>query len=224
MLELITITPDFKLVVNMAEVLANTKFAAIMRRVSKMDGDSDGRKKKLNTLEIIFVKLYGDSWYLSSSYGILDKAERVREIKKDIGLPDDWYPDDVVKAAVKEWVYIQSTRNPTLGVLVSLQRGLKSTQNTVEIFNKSTKLAAKKVEELEKAALERDLTPEELKSYEIYNGMLIDNVDRVIKISEKMPKALKSIEELINKIREEQAGTPTARGGKTVGRREDPKL
>lgn len=55
------------------------------------------KKKDIALKELAFIFFYCD---IKSNYLITPIDERVNEIKKDIGLPEDWIVDDKVQAAI----------------------------------------------------------------------------------------------------------------------------
>jgi len=68
-----------------------TPFKAILKR-------DKSRNKDLAMKEMLFIYYYTD---IKSDYLIMDEPERIREIIKDIKLPEDWKFDQVMKDAVQ---------------------------------------------------------------------------------------------------------------------------
>lgn len=67
-------------------------FKAILKR-------DKSRTKETAFKEMLFIYYYTD---IRSDYAtIADSGIRLREIKKDIGLPEDWKIDDVIKEALR---------------------------------------------------------------------------------------------------------------------------
>lgn len=223
-MNLINIKPDFTLEINMLEAVANDKFARVMQR-KRIDKNNDptGEDKWMNVKEMVFVVLYANKSLEDSSFAALDREQKISNIRTEIGLPHDWYPDTVVKEAIKEYGRIQKERNPTLNVLNSLERGLMVQGEAIESFNRTTRLALKRMKNIENTMQERDLTPEEANLLEIYSSTTVSNLQEILKIGEKLPKVLDSIGTLLVQVKKERGEAKRKKGGKRVRNREIPR-
>ena len=81
---------DWELVVS-EEAWALAPFSKILKR-DKTKG------KELAMKEMIFIYFYCD---IKSNYLLMKDAEKVEEIKHDIGLPEKWKVDDIIKDGIK---------------------------------------------------------------------------------------------------------------------------
>lgn len=223
MLKLITVKPDYTITINALEAVTHVAFNKILTRVNPSPGDPKGDKKLLNTKEMAFVVLYSEKFLADSTYAAQDLDDKVKMIRKDIGLESSWYPDEDVMAACNAYIDIQKKRNPTLSILNSLERGLMVSSEAVKAFNKSTSKAIKKLAELEEIEKHRKLDDEEQKLFIRANEVIVNNVTKIMEIGTKLPKTIAAIHELLDKVKVELSTKRIAKGGATVGKWEDPR-
>lgn len=85
------------------------------------------KKKDIALKELAFIFFYCD---IKSNYLITPFDERVNEIKKDIGLPEDWVVDDKVQAAIDYY------NNHSKSIIVKLyETSLKAANDVSEYLN-----------------------------------------------------------------------------------------
>jgi hypothetical protein len=108
------------------EVWGLLPFKAILKR-------DKGRNKETAFKEMLFIYFYSD---IRSDYVyITDNIVRASEIKKDIGLPEDWNIDDIIKDAVK---YYESM---SLSPIAKLYKGsLKAADDISKYLEKTDEL------------------------------------------------------------------------------------
>ena len=82
------------------ELLALNPYRELMRRLRKIEGDSDGREKVFNLRELAYV-------YYKAKF--ITTKEDEDKYKKLIGLPEDWQPDQVVLDCVEAYYQTQLT-------------------------------------------------------------------------------------------------------------------
>lgn len=121
---------DFSLQVQ-DEVWGVSCFKAILKR-------DKSRQKETAFKEVLFIYFYLD---LRSDYVyIADDKIREREIKKDIGLPDEWKIDDTIKAALV--YYDQMSVSPIARLykssLKSADEAAKYLENTGDLLKERT--------------------------------------------------------------------------------------
>lgn len=84
------------------EVRGISVFKKIIERPAryKIAGDSDGRKKKLALMELLFIYFFTDP---RSPYweNIKDLDNRILRVKEVVGLPSEWVIDADLEAAIK---------------------------------------------------------------------------------------------------------------------------
>lgn len=120
-MKLFEIDQETRLPVATAEARTIKSFNEILKRLRKSDGDSDGRKKKRNEQELAYV--YFQKCY-DSRFKLLNKEEREVVIKKLIGLPDDWQPDELIKQAIEDYAVTQET--PSLKLVEGIELSIVS--------------------------------------------------------------------------------------------------
>jgi hypothetical protein len=100
-------------------------FKTLARRVKKgYPGDADGRKKEFNDAEILFV--YYSANYNSNLKHASDE-EKLKLLKSQLKMPEDWLPDDVVKEAIEFFKKGQRTvSTPIYESAVNMGQALKS--------------------------------------------------------------------------------------------------
>lgn len=224
MIELLTFDESGNLVINRQEVLLITQFAVLFKRRKGMTGDSEGREKKLNTLEMAYVKYMADALLDNNLYAAFEKPERSKKIIADIGFPADWQPDEAVEAAIEKYIEIQETYAPSAALLNSMQRGLKTSSRSVDAFASQMNVVLKQVEKKVEDIMTSDagLDDAAVAAINTLNSVAFNNMDRLIALSSTLPKALESIEKLSIQVKKETGKSKDLKGGQEKGRREDP--
>ena len=224
MIELLTFDESGNLVINRQEVLLITQFAVLFKRRKGMTGDSEGREKKLNTLEMAYVKYMADALLDNNLYAAFEKPERSKKIIADIGFPADWQPDEAVEAAIEKYIEIQETYAPSAALLNSMQRGLKTSSRSVDAFASQMNVVLKQVEKKVEDIMTSNagLDDVAVAAINTLNSVAFNNMDRLIALSSTLPKALESIEKLSIQVKKETGKSKDLKGGQEKGRREDP--
>jgi hypothetical protein len=104
-----------------AEARTIVSFNEVIKRLQKVPGDSDGRKKTRNLQELAYV--YFTCRY-DSRFKLMSKEEMDVAIKSLVGLPTDWTPDELVNDAMKTFTDMQWTEN--IDLVHELQRSIKA--------------------------------------------------------------------------------------------------
>ena len=224
MIELLTFDESGNLIINRQEVLLITQFPVLFKRRKGMTGDSEGREKKLNTLEMAYVKYMADALLDNNLYAAFEKPERSKKIIADIGFPADWQPDEAVEAAIEKYIEIQETYAPSAALLNSMQRGLKTSSRSVDAFASQMNVVLKQVEKKVEDIMTSDagLDDAAVAAINTLNSVAFNNMDRLIALSSTLPKALESIEKLSVQVKKETGKSKDLKGGQEKGRREDP--
>lgn len=100
-----------KLPVPTAECRTIASINEIVRRIRKIDGDADGRKKTRNMQELAYIGLTG---VYDSRFRLLGPEERDVKVRKLIGLPEDWKPDQLVLQGLEDYKETQLSETSEL--------------------------------------------------------------------------------------------------------------
>ena len=224
MFKLFTLDAKNNLVINIPEVTAMREFKDVLSRRRPMPGDSDGRKKLFNALELIYVKFMAEADSEESVYHAFNDKERHERIIRDYDIPDDFKVDTIIKLAIAKYKEIQEEYIPSIRILNTLHRGLMSSANTIETYNSQIdKLVEHNDIMLNKILMAGgDTEDATMESVLQMNELLQSNVDKMMKISDKLPQALQRIAELRESVKGEKAKARKKRGDKEKFNREDP--
>jgi hypothetical protein len=110
-MKLVQLNPETKLPEPTPELLLIGDFKDLMKRVKRVDGDADGRKKTMNLMEIGYI--YFSCTY-DSRFKLMDVEERERKIRELVGFSHDWQPDDLVKRCLNIYADTQVTESTEL--------------------------------------------------------------------------------------------------------------
>lgn len=214
MFELLIID-DGELVINPA-VFTFQEFKTIYRRRVTMDGDSDGRLKKLNLLEFMYIKYMADEYLNTNYFGAFDDNSRSKQIIKDIGLPSTWIPDSLVITAIDKYLEVQREYHPTLSSLINLQRGLKLTSKVIKTVNTQLSMMLDRLEDaLSEYSNSKLNSKEEIEAVTTINsltGGVISNMEQLFSIGKGLPAVLENITKIAKIVREEQGVAKEKRG------------
>lgn len=83
-------------------------FKKLITRDKGSEGDHDGRKKYRAAKELAFVYWYSK---FDTPYEQFTKEDRIIQIKKAVGLPEEWKPDRDIKEACDYFYEIQKTKS-----------------------------------------------------------------------------------------------------------------
>ncbi len=108
-----------KLPIPTAEARTIRVFNDILRRLQRVDGDADGRKKTRNLQELSYIHF---SSVYDSRFKLLSKEDRESAIKNLLGLPPNWTPDELVVEGMK--VYRDSQWTESIDLVTEIQRSI----------------------------------------------------------------------------------------------------
>lgn len=163
-------------------------FKKLIERDKGSEGDHDGRKKRLSTLEAAFI--YWEGKYGSSFVQEYpDKTIRTKHIKKEVGLPDEWLPDALIDECI-EW-FRNSQRTKSMRLVENIEKVIDS---MTDYFD----------------TLDLTETVKEGKS----KGELKHNIKDVQTAIEKMPSTISAVKEMKDTVREEIQQKVTGKGGR----------
>ncbi len=193
----------------------------------------DKVKKGSTTFTIEKALAYKEFKYIyfmcdyKSPYVNYPDIERSRASIKDSDLEPRYVPDDDVIRAMIKYKELQET--PSIKILNSLQRGLMLSSSVIDNICGTIEYQLEDIKKL-KSQLSSDsitLQGEDKLSLMIktseYTKSLVDNLNILQGLGDKVPKTLKNVEELSEKIRTETEGEGVVKGGKKIGNRANPK-
>jgi len=120
-MKLFEIDPVTHLPVPTAEARTIASLRELIKRIKPMPGDADGRQKRMNLMELAYVHFGG---VFDSRFKLMDTEEREENIKRLIGLPKDWKPDNIVLQAIEDFTTTQWTES--IPLVTEIQRSIMS--------------------------------------------------------------------------------------------------
>jgi hypothetical protein len=120
-MKLFEIDEKTKLPIPTAEARFVIPFKDILRRISKMEGDADGRRKSLNMMELAYIHFHG---VYDSRFRLMNNEEKETTVRTLIGLPEWWEADDLVKEGIKVYTDLQRTESTDL--VLEIQRSVNA--------------------------------------------------------------------------------------------------
>lgn len=202
-------------------------FKTILERDKGSDGDHDGRKKFKAFKEFFYVWWLCDVRSPGVRAGYNDKELHLQAIK-EARLDDTYKPDKNIKEVMIYYREEQAKMLVSSAAVTSLIKGIRM----------SDTLCRRMTSNMEKIILQED-EEAELREQRIANQEVVEPIDivkiaartqallaqfeQLVKIAEKTPKILSTLEALEKKLKIEETGTNTIRGGGTKGNRADPK-
>ena len=170
-----------------AEARATEPFKQILRRVRKGDGDADGRNKIYNLKELAFIYFMGV--YDSRFKLIENQGDKIKAVKKIVGLPENWDIDKLVLDGIAFFVDSQVTASTEM--VESMGKALTA---MTKYFN----------------AVYEDITNNSKK----YKPREIKEMQDVFANIPKMQESYRQAREVLNK---EQDAIQTGRKGRQLG-------
>ena len=118
-MKLFDIDEQSKLPIPTAEARTIKEFNELIKRLQRVDGDADGRKKTRNIQELAYVHFM---CVYDSRFKLLSKEDREKAIKNLIGLPESWIPDELVNQAMVVYRDLQWTES--IDLVTEIQRSI----------------------------------------------------------------------------------------------------
>lgn len=224
MLNLFTIEGD-QLVFNKDEALYIDEFYQIYKRKKTMVGDQDGRRKKMAILELLFVKKMASLLFSDSIYIALPDERRIKTIAKDVGLPKSWKPDKQVMKAVNKYREMIKTLIPTAATLVALEQGMMVSSDALNVMTNNISEEIENLNRLKKIAKRSDLNEDKqayISSLTETSKTLSKLIMDLMKIGKGVPETISNVEQLRVVVSKEVNNARKKKGGKDIGRRENP--
>jgi hypothetical protein len=172
------------------QILINPEVKLIpeFRKIITKDKD---RFKKTAMKEFFYIYHMLDH---SSPYSIYGEEEREVRVKKDSGLADSWKKDTDVSSAIKK--YIKLTETPTIRSVKTIKESLLTSSKVIGIMQNDIEDSLKK-----------------MKDDPTVIDDIITRVEKLLGLSEKLPKAIESLTTLEEKVKAEQSKDSKLKGG-----------
>ena len=215
------------LVLAKEEIRNIAPFKAILERDKGSEGDHDGRKEYKAFKEFYYIWWLCDVRSPGVRAGYNDKELHLQGIK-EARLESDYKPDKLIKDAIAYYKTEQEKILISSASVNNLIRGIRLSDNVCRrIINNMEKILQQEEEEtqLREQQIEAGETPAPINILDMAarTQALLAQYDQLIKIAEKSPKILSTLEMLEKKLKVEESGSSTVRGGGAKGMRADPK-
>lgn len=209
------------LVINKDEVRGYPVFRAILERDKGSEGDAQGRKKLRAFKEFIYIWIVASMYSYPNKGGYNDKETHIEAVKM-AQLEDGFKPDKLIKDAIEEYKRQQKIMTPTINSINTSLKGLRISdtiaQNIIASMESTIEL-----QEVIKKKREESGEPVNLASELATNQGLIEQLNQVIEISNKLPKTIEVLEALEVRLAKEESAKAQVRGGRNKPNRADPK-
>jgi len=218
-MQLFILGEDFLVELDKEWISTIKEFKALLVRDKGSKGDTQARKKLQAQKEFTFIYHYCD---YRSKFINYSERDRLKHALKNAELAEDIdiNKDPELLAAIECYLALQTT--PALRLIKSLKEGMHTGHRVVD---RIIAYLNKKLDDIE---ANEDSLEEKVKEV---NGkkFLIDPIKEIeeklsviMDISGKLPKTLKSIDELEEEVTKELAELPNLKGKAMKGDREDP--
>jgi hypothetical protein len=202
------------------EVLMIKEFKAVWARNKIMEGDHDGRKKRLNQLEFMYIQKMADVLLGSNIYAGFSDKDKDAKIREDLGMPKGWNPDDTVRAAIVKWSQIQATYSPSVYILKNMLQGLMLSGSAIETINKQLNSLI----ETNNNMISDNMTVEDVVLATENSRAIVALIGDVLKLGKDVPKTISELQSFEASITKEIGAKSEVikSGGRKVGLFEDP--
>ena len=202
-------------------------FKAILERDKGSDGDHDGRKKYKAFKEFYYIWYVCDVRSPGNRSGYNEKELHVYAIKES-RLEDTYKPDKLIKEAILYYRGEQEKMLVSSAAVSNLIKGIRMADTLCRRMTSNMEKILQQEEEESELREERKLAGEQVEPVNILEmagrtQALLAQFDQLVKIAEKTPKILSTLEGLEKKLKIEETGVNTVRGGGVKGNRADPK-
>jgi hypothetical protein len=209
------------------ELRNNVLFRAVLERDKGSDGDHDGRKKYKAFKEFYYVWWVCDVRSPGVRAGYNDKELSLQGIK-EARLETNYKPDKLIKDVIAYYKEEQSKLLITGTAVTNLIKGIRLADVLCQriIGNMEQILQSENEEQkMREDLIDKGETPPPINIIDMAGKTqaLISQYDQLIAIANKTPKTLAVLEELETKLKKEESGSITVRGGHKKGNRSDPK-
>jgi hypothetical protein len=187
------------------EVLEIPEFKAIVKRIKKCKGDTDGRLKLMARKELAYV------YHMSSDEGpyfSFPPKERHQRLSNDLFEDHKWEPDAEILAGIEKFKELNQTpSSKTVGTII----------NALHKANKIVDTLINEIENnLDEEKYKQGVTN---KQGQIVTGVeiMLGDIQALIKAANEIPKSIDIFEKLQEKIlKEKQVAASKFRGGAEI--------
>ncbi len=138
-----------------------------------------------------------------SPYSIYPEGERNQRLLKDLHIDDKCPITQFVRNGMDKYNELQ--RTPAITNLKAIKEGLLTSSKVINALNEKISIALDLIDGDEEGDV----------------GNIMKDVTKLLEVSEKIPKAIDTINALEEKVKKEQANEAQIRGGGTKGMFED---
>jgi hypothetical protein len=150
------------------------------------------RYKKQALAEFAYIYFMYD---YKSPYMNISDVDRHPQISKSLKFSEDWQPDQDIKEAIDQYLSFQES--PSIKVLKSTKNALINASKVIDVMNETVANALKEED--------RDMVS------------AIDTIDKLLSLTDKLPKTINTIVTLEEKVQKEQHENSKLRGGGKAG-------
>jgi len=168
------------------------------------------------TPEMIFTYIYFYCDY-TSPYSNKDDDERHIKAVYEAQLPNDWYPDDIVNAAIDKYLELRETTQ--IKTLKSFQKALDLTVEVVDATSNRLRIALKKLSNMD---LESITEVDEIQKYTTNFNMIKQDLDYLLKVQPNIKNNIKVNYDLLQQAIKDDFEDKKAAGERKIGNRADP--
>ncbi len=149
------------------------------------------KRQALNEFAYIYYMYDYKSPYMNVS-----EVDRHSQISKSLNFSLDWKPDEDIKAAIDQYNNFQET--PSIKALKSTKEALLNASKVIDVMNQQVSTAMADEDN-------RDMVT------------AIETLDKLLSLSDKLPKTINTIVTLEEKVQKEQHENSKVRGGGKTG-------
>ena len=183
---------NFQVVIN-----PEAKLIPEFKKIITNDKDRKKRNAQKHFAYIYFMCDY------RSPYSIYPEGERNQRLLKDLHIDDKCPITQFVRNGMDKYNELQ--RTPAITNLKAIKEGLLTSSKVINAMNEKISIALDLIDGDEEGDV----------------GNIMKDVTKLLEVSEKIPKAIDTINALEEKVKKEQANEAQIRGGGTKGMFED---
>lgn len=208
------------LVLDKEYIRSISEFRIILERDKGSEGDATGRLKKQAFKEFYYLYVFASPFAYPRRGGYTDKEAHEAAIKES-GFDIKFKPDKDLKICIDKYREILKAIMPEVSTLEIVTKTLRLSQRICLSINESLEESLELMEKSKKEKKESG-EPSNIAADILLNDQLITKLDQVVKIANKLPDTIKTLENSKTKIIQEEISDNMARGGKKIGNRADP--
>lgn len=197
------------------------EFRRILERDKGSEGDADGRKKFMAFKQFMYMYITSSPSAYPQKGGYSEKEAHIAGIKES-KLPDSFKPDKDLKIAIDKYKEIRRELNPASKTISIIVKSLRLSEKICEDINESMEEALE-ISRAERKKKKELGEPNNMLADLTVTNQLIEKLDQVVKIANKLPDTIKTLEATEARLVQEEMKEQLGRGGKKIGNRAEPK-